>query len=390
MSSTNISLIQSLSSFFTIFSSTLITSYADVLLKAGYTDGKEIWMGFCFLLSSLAFLANALPELNLFTLPESTAFYFYMTLKIFEAVFQTTLHHMSKAIALDFLQAENNNDGYGQERLYASISWGLFNCIVGYSIDQFGSTKILYYSKFASSVIFFVVLYFFCREKPSNNHKCSNNERSPREVESRVDNRGLFAVLFSSTASAVFVGLFSLVNSGKAIVSNQAFPFFQKVFGSTNLTCGLSVTVSIIFEIPIMWCSGSLLKMIGPQGLLACGSICYCIRVLGYTLISNGGLALMALETLHGVTFGFSDTAATAFVNTAAPSEVQQDAQVFFHTLVKIVTIIISTIGGVVVDKYGAVILFRGAAATMASFLCLFLMCTFWPKRAELEREKTD
>jgi len=381
LKSTEISLIASVSSFFTIFSSTFITSYADVLANTGYVHSKEMWMAFCLTMSTFAFLTNSLAELGILTLTPASSFYFYMAIKIVEAMFQTTIHHLAKAITMEFLNLDNNTNGYGKERLYASVAWGSFSCFVGLGIDYFGTTQVLYFAKLGTTLCFLVVLYRYTTFKreltpvPKYNMEEKNSEK-------KIDGWGFLGILFSTSVSAVFVTLYAVVNSGRAIVSNQAFPFFRKIFGATNLTCGLSVTVSVIFEIPIMWNSGMLLEKIGPHGLLMCGSICFCIRVLGYTLISEGGFVLLLLETLHGVTFGFSDTASTAFINTIAASDSNIGAQVIFHTLVKIVTIIVSTIGGAVEDMYGGIVLFRGSALIMSAFLMLFIGVTFLQKQS--------
>jgi len=84
------------------------------------------------------------------------------------------------------------------------------------------------------------------------------------------------------------------------------------------MVMGLTVLLTVSFEIPIFRVAPSLLDRFGSGVLLLVGCLCYIVRAVGYSYIPQGHIAyVLALEPLHGITYACSQTAS---VDTAAKS----------------------------------------------------------------------
>ncbi len=68
---------------------------------------------------------------------------------------------------------------------------------------------------------------------------------------------------------------------------------------------GLSVGISVIFEIPFMYASEWFVNHLGYRNMIIIGFCCYVLRLMGYTLLTADNLwFLLIIETLQGFTMG--------------------------------------------------------------------------------------
>jgi hypothetical protein len=81
-----------------------------------------------------------------------------------------------------------------------------------------------------------------------------------------------------------------------------------------------TVSVTVMFEIPIFQVAPWLLERVGAGPLQLVAGLSYIVRVLGYTLIPKSPLYLVLLvEPLHGVTYACSQTSSVDFVAQLVP-----------------------------------------------------------------------
>ena len=187
--------------------------------------------------------------------------------------------------------------------------------------------------------------------------------------------RLLCTALCSEPTNAAFVLVSVVLTIGTSIIEDLVFLYFSETLGASMLLCGVSVVVTVVFEIPIFTYAESLLSH-GPPTLLAMACLCYTTRVIGYTLVPNGWYVLF-LEPLHGITYSCAKTAAVHFVQEVTPPGLEASAQGLMGTLQMGIGATLGTgVGGVVEDVYGPRMLYRGAAALVLaalSFYCLLL-----------------
>ena len=105
-------------------------------------------------------------------------------------------------------------------------------------------------------------------------------------------------------SSSLFLSLrFCLLS---LVVDNLVFIFFEYL-GSSYTVMGLTVLLTVSFEIPIFRLAPRLLERLGSGKLLLVASTCYIVRAVGYSCIPKGHiLYVLVLEPLHGITYACS------------------------------------------------------------------------------------
>merc|ERR1711971_34869 len=98
------------------------------------------------------------------------------------------------------------------------------------------------------------------------------------------------------------------------------------------LVCGISVVITVIFEVPLMSYSKSLLQRVGVRGCFAAAVVCYSVRVVGYTLVPKGAWILF-FEPLHGITFACYYLATIETITTITPPHLLATGQALISTL---------------------------------------------------------
>ena len=187
----------------------------------------------------------------------------------------------------------------------------------------------------------------------------------------------LCRAFFAGPLQAGFVFCTVVLTAGTSIVENLLFLFFAESLGATATLCGLSVVVTVVFEIPIFARAGDLLDRCGAARLLCVACAAYAVRVVGYTAVPNPWFVL-CLEPLHGVTYSCLKTAATHFVAVATPRAgphrgLDATAQNLMGAITGLFGSLLGTsVGGYVQDQRGPHVLYRGAGALVLVSVAVF------------------
>jgi hypothetical protein len=182
---------------------------------------------------------------------------------------------------------------------------------------------------------------------------------------------------FASPRKGGFVLCAVALTAGTSIVENLLFLFFDETLGATGTICGLSVVVTVVFEIPIFARAGALLTRFGASRLLCVACLAYSTRVVGYTVVPSPWFVL-CLEPLHGVTYSCLKTALTHFVAVATPrkgkhANLDATAQQLMGAITSLFGSLLGTgVGGYVQDEHGPRTLYRGAGSVVLSFLLVY------------------
>ena len=164
---------------------------------------------------------------------------------------------------------------------------------------------------------------------------------------------------------------------GMSIVESLIFLYFQEL-GGTNLVMGLSVVVTVMFEIPIFHYAPNLLQRFGPGKLQQIACVAYILRVIGYTLIPENHLALVLfLEPLHGITYGCAKTSSVEYAARLSPKGYESTGQGLLGTLTGIGSVVGLAVGGWTEQIYGAQEMYRGCALTVSFGLLIFSLANF-------------
>lgn len=207
---------------------------------------------------------------------------------------------------------------FGKERLHGAIWWAIGNIILGISLDKYGFSAVYFWTIIA---FFVTITVLICYAK----NQASFNDQEKKKVEptkpksygalrttecghlmessqandtNSLSVSSLFFSIFGSILGLSFLLSCTALVSGFSVVENLIFLLFEKM-GASWTICGLSVLVTIIFELPIFQYSPELLNFFGivPLQYIAC--IAYIVRVIGYGFIpSNHPYRILILEQL--------------------------------------------------------------------------------------------
>ena len=136
------------------------------------------------------------------------------------------------------------------------------------------------------------------------------------------------------------------------------------MLGGSNTISGLTVGVTVIFEIPIFHYAPLILRKIGPGLMQQIACMAYVIRVVGYSLIPQNHIAwVLLLEPLHGITYGFSKTSGVEFVAKFMPTGYEAQGQGIISMFSSIGSFVGLLLGGWAEQTFGPRAMYRGFAA---------------------------
>lgn len=160
------------------------------------------------------------------------------------------------------------------------------------------------------------------------------------------------------------------------MVEGMLFLLLQEMSGST-LLCGLSVVVTVLFELPIFRYAKVILERMGTRNMILLGQFAWVVRAVFYAFMNNPWLVLL-IEPLHGVTFAFVWTAATQHVADPLVSGVGLEAsaqsllQVCFMGLGPMCGLFV---GGLLFDSIGSHAAYGVFAAAVLAAGLVYVVC---------------
>ncbi len=338
--------------------------------------------------------------------------------RIIFSICSTLVFPILDGISLAYLKEIDADEGdYGKERLFGAVGWALASLLIGPLIDNFGFLHVFFWSSQLSCVIGILVIIYYMknhhiitpalRSKNSDireidstsSGRCSspsqiemseigkdvnvqNNveestivctEEAPKNGLTHGDSMTILRSLFQGYPRKGFMISTVALCMGTSVVENLVFLFFQNELGGSNTICGISILVTVIFEVPIFQFSAKLLSKYGQETLQKVACLAYVVRVVGYTLIPKEYVALVLLfEPLHGVTYACSKTASVDFASISSPTGFESTGQGIMSTFQGLGIIIGLSLGGLIEDRFSAAILFRSYALVVGLGLIIF------------------
>lgn len=298
----------------------------------------------------------------------------------FFVILQSTFSCASTSLwdALVLVHLKKDKVLYGKQRLFGAISWGLTYVALGWLVDVIGARVVLPFS----IVTALPLIYFIMRKLPEevgtgydetidratenepelgdekrnnpNNRRLSDSETSETRDESpapisevsgevRTDSRKrrrrrkivtvakVCHIIFQSRSSLTFFFVQFVIGGGMSVVENMLFIYLAHKFRATGFLMGLSVGMTVIFELPIFHFTEAIIQRVGCTWMLILGQLAFAIRVVGYTMVSSAWWILF-LEPLHGVTFSLVQSASVFLVSGFASPGLESTAQTLTST----------------------------------------------------------
>ena len=362
------------SALVSLFAAPVWTLKADTMQRK---DSKEVLLMASVVGAGLFFAAQAAVDLGL--VPDALRFEYLLGCRFLASVSFSTWHPLANAIAVQDLMNQHAEQGsrmFARERLWGAVSWAVAHLFVGFAIDRFGSWTI-YCGHAACSVCMVVVLERWRRTK----HGYAQEERLFLEkgqhpqgtVWCGTVDKSVARIVTASSLHAAFFGLMLCTAAGMSLVENLLFIFFEEYLGASPIVCGVSVVVTVLFEIPLFQFGPDLLKKYGVPALLVVATLAYVVRVVLYTIVPKGWFVLL-VEPLHGVTIALITIGANEFITVVAPPHRRTSAQGLLASVRTGAGYFIGTLsGGIIMDTYGEAALYRIYATIVMASLAVYV-----------------
>ena len=224
---------------------------------------------------------------------------------------------------------------YGRVRLGGTIGWGVMAYFSGRIIDHNGIVW-AYWIYAAGMVITLLV---------------AQGLRFSR-VERGQSFRNGVGILLADRRWISFLGMVFVCGVGMASINIDQFVYMAEI-GASKTLMGLSLTISTLSELPVMFFGGRLLKRFGPRGLLTLAMVVTGLRLLLY-FVFNVPNAILLLQLLHGMTFPAIWIAGVAYAHENAPGGLSATAQGVFGALMNgLGTAVGGFLGGLLIESLG-------------------------------------
>ena len=308
---------------------------------------------------------------------------YHLFLRALFAIGTSSTSPVLDGLTLSQLDREGRDkDEYGKERVYGAVSWAIGHMILGPVIDSFG-----FKTMYASTVLAFVgcmaTFYFYDRststiecvevceiedggdwgeEKKSSDEAVEQGAQESRQYQNETSLEGSDTIVVNEANDTTknetaqdrltFVQLVRLISQtspvlnisyvislfalyiGMSVVESLVFLYFE-FLGGSNTMCGMTVTVTVLFELPLFHFAPEVLKMLGsPTSMLQWGCLAYVVRVIGYSIVPQSRpYWVLLLEPLHGITIAFALTSSVAMADGWMPRGYEASGQGLLSTI---------------------------------------------------------
>jgi len=316
---------------------------------------------------------------------------YHLFLRAIYAIGKAGITPVLDGLTLAQLEREGRDkQEYGKERVYGAVSWGIAHILFGPAIDLFGF-KVLYATILLSWLGCIITFHLYAKssgaycigsnevvatcqlidekkyrddqvaiihddledekktpDEPiatyestvifeedgslSNNDTNANSEHSAGRLSFWQLLRFLFEkapVLNVSYIIAVFA-----LWAGMSVVESLIFLYFE-FLGGSNIMCGFTVAVTVLFELPLFHYAPEVLKWLGSSvSMLQWAATAYIVRAVGYSLIPQSHpYWVLLLEPLHGITIAFASTSSVDVASSWVPRGYESSGQGFLSMI---------------------------------------------------------
>lgn len=246
---------------------------------------------------------------------------------------------------------------YGRVRLWGAVGWGLLAPLAGEVLNRFG----LHWAYWMYAGLFAATL-FIARGLTFQRVQSAQTSFS----------RGMRQLL-TDRHWLVFLGVVMMAGLGLAAVNNYLFLLMNDL-GASETLMGISLTVSTLSEIPVMFFGNRLLKRLGSKGLIALSMGIIGLRSILFFLAASP-LMILLIQLLHGFTFPSLWLAGVKYAADHAPAGLDATAQGLLGMMMwGVGTSLGGLLGGILNGQVGVSAMFAITGMVVLAGLGVFLL----------------
>lgn len=259
------------------------------------------------------------------------------------------------AYTLDYIG--NQQHLYGELRLWLAFGWGISNPIIFFLYYAYNSFKLNFSMMIMINIIFIIIIL----------NRLPNKTLSEKKVDSAKINFKLLIKVFLRVKIILFFLNCIIVNICFAFVEKFIFVYLTVDLQGSVLLSGMTIFVTVMFEIPVFYYSDYLLKKFSYINLVTIASLSHLIRMIGYLSLSKDNAWLILLfETCHGFTFATINIAVMDLIKKISPEELITSVNGITQIILYVGSNCIGLFcGGYLMDNFGGKFLYTISAIAM-------------------------
>jgi len=230
---------------------------------------------------------------------------------------------------------------YGRIRLWGTVGWAVMAPIAGWVIDRLGLPWAYWMYAIGMAVALLVAVNIpFHQERAGVSFW-----------------HGMRTMLLNRRWM-VFLTMVFISGAGLATMYNYLFIYMESL-GASKTLMGLSLTISTISEVPVLFFGDRLLRRFGTRGLMLMAMGMVGLRLVLYSTTSLPWVILL-IQLVHGLTFPAILVAGVAYADQMALPGMRATAQgMFGSTLMGISAATGGVLGGILIDQVGPAMMYR-------------------------------
>ncbi|CAL4060432.1 unnamed protein product [Meganyctiphanes norvegica] len=276
---------------------------------------------------------------------------------------------MEDSVCFILLGTERHN--YGKQRMWGTISMGIFAIIIGALVDIYsrGLPEKDYFPVIALCFTFLLVDFVFVSrmELPVKKEEKLNFS----EVRQIIMDPKLLIVMMSITVSGLILGT---IWAFKLIVVEDVAMAWDKNFASQKLLSGLVVGFETIGgKLPFFFFSGFIIEKLGHIVVFGIVLISLTLRCFLYSIVSNPWLFL-PIEILNGPSFGLLLAVMGSYASVKAPPGAEATLQAILRGSFWLGISCAGVVAGILIQNMGSAFTFLCLGLIVGAFTVVYTL----------------
>ena len=255
-----------------------------------------------------------------------------------------------------------NAEGYGKQRLWAALAWGVASLYVGVCIDRYGIQTVFLLTYAAVFVEIIIILKWLPCDL------CVQPTAPPTTKRDTILDWPLAFLLNC------------LIYSMAYTIPDQIVLLHLEASGASRSIQGTAIACSVIFEIPVFYYSDYLTQIFSARALITIAQFVFIFRLLLYLVVVDYDLRfIIPIQLLNGFSFGLLWASAVPYIQSNAPSGNEIFAQSVLCTVWGTLGPAVGSIlWGYIYDRYGIKTVYHGGIAMVLFTLFTLTLPRYW------------
>lgn len=284
------------------------------------------------------------------------------------------------AYSIEILGSDSKK--WGQLRLWLAISYGFFSFFFFFVYDIYKSLSL---NILLLSIIGFLYVLIIVKYLPSQ----TISEKTNKELEKQYNFSEVLNVINSKKYILFIFEIFVIMLCFGYVEKYMFIYFIYELHGSITIA-GVTVIITVLFEIPIFHYSEKVLQKTSFFVRLIISMTSHLIRMIGYISITDSSSNFLLLfECFHGITYVFVSISITERIKRISPPHIISTITNITNSLCYLVSYgCASFTGGYIMEKYNGRFLYEVTCYIIVGLFIFHCVVAFIQKNKMRRNEK--